>query len=61
MRRILVSAVALALAAGSVSVEAQQAPAIAQAQAATQLPRNVRPTHYDVAVVPHAQSLSFDG
>jgi aminopeptidase N len=32
-----------------------------QAQATTQLPRNVRPAHYDVAIVPHASSLSFDG
>jgi aminopeptidase N len=27
----------------------------------TQLPRDVRPSHYDVAVTPHVGSLSFDG
>ncbi len=65
MRRYLVSAtplaIALALAAVSMTAMAQTPVAPAAAQATTQLPRNVRPTHYDVAVVPHAQSLTFDG
>ena len=30
-------------------------------QAPTQLPRNVRPSHYDIEVVPHAEKLAFDG
>ena len=60
MRRLLVSAIALALAAGSVSAFADT-PAPAVAEATTQLPRLVRPSHYDVAVVPHADKLSFDG
>ena len=67
MRRYLVSAIALALAGLSATAMAQ-APASsstvavpAAAPTTTQLPRNVRPTHYDVAVVPHAESLGFDG
>jgi aminopeptidase N len=31
------------------------------AQATTQLPRTVRPTHYDVAIVPDIKALTFDG
>ena len=56
MRRILVSAIALALAGFSTAVLAQAARASAPAAtlATTQLPRDVRPTHYDVAVVPDA-------
>jgi aminopeptidase N len=62
MRRHLASAIALALAATTPSFVLQAAPADAPAVlATTQLPRNVRPTHYDVAVVPHADSLTFDG
>lgn len=63
MRRTLVSAIALALAGFSVPVLAQSsaAPASAARLTTTQLPRNVRPTHYDVAVVPHAEKLAFDG
>ena len=61
MRRYLVSAIALALAGMSVTAVAQSPAPPAAAQATTQLPRNVRPTHYDVSVVPHAESLSFDG
>ncbi|TWI01094.1 aminopeptidase N [Luteimonas cucumeris] len=63
MRRTLVSAIALALAGLSATAIAQ-APAPGTApvvQATTQLPRDVRPVHYDVAVVPHADKLSFDG
>jgi aminopeptidase N len=62
MRRHLVSAIALALAATTPGFAAQAAPADApMVRATTQLPRNVRPSHYDVAVVPHADSLTFDG
>jgi len=61
MRRILVSAIALGLAAMSMIAGAQAPVAPAVVQATTQLPRSVRPTHYDVAVVPHAESLAFDG
>jgi aminopeptidase N len=62
MRRILVSAIALALAGMGLNASAQaQAQAPAVADATTQLPRDVRPTHYDVAVVPHADTLGFDG
>ena len=67
MRRTLVTAVALAL-AGTGSAFAMQASAGASAVAApevknatTQLPRSVRPAHYDIAVVPHADSLAFNG
>lgn len=64
MRRILVSAVAMALAASSVTVAAAPADtASVQTSTATttQLPRNVRPVHYDVAITPTAQSLSLAG
>jgi len=63
MRCTLVSAIALALAGLSVPALAQTAPASASIArpTTTQLPRNVRPTHYDVAVVPHADKLAFDG
>ena len=61
MRRHLVTAIALALAATAPSFATQAAPPDAPAVlATTQLPRNVRPTHYDVAVVPHADTLTFD-
>ena len=66
MRRTLVTAVALAL-AGTGSALAMQSRADAPLaapevkNATTQLPRTVRPVHYDIAVVPHAQSLSFTG
>lgn len=63
MRRYLVSAIALALASASVSVMAATPAASADTNqlVTTQLPRNVRPTHYDVAVVPHADKMTFDG
>ena len=61
LRCYLVSAIALALAGASMtSVAAAPAPSTATL-VTTQLPRSVRPTHYDVSVVPHAESLSFDG
>jgi aminopeptidase N len=63
MRRMLVSAIALALAGTTLQAAAQapahEAPAVTNAT--TQLPRDVRPTHYQVTVTPRAQSLDFDG
>ncbi|QWT18852.1 M1 family metallopeptidase [Bacillus sp. NP157] len=60
MRKTLVSAIAFAL--SGLSTVAVAAPATADAQlATTQLPRSVRPSHYDVVVVPHADKLAFDG
>ncbi|HMB56764.1 MAG TPA: M1 family metallopeptidase [Arenimonas sp.] len=63
MRRILVSAIVLAL-AGLPAVSALAAtgkPAAAVSATTTQLPRTVRPSHYDVAIVPDAKSLTFAG
>ena len=60
MRTPLVSAIAFALAGLSLATVA--APVTdANQLATTQLPRTVRPTHYDVAIVPHADKLAFDG
>ena len=63
MRRQLVIAITLALAATTLDAAAQATDAWTppQVEATTQLPRNVRPTHYDVSVVPHAATLTFDG
>ncbi|MGO4223304.1 M1 family metallopeptidase [Lysobacter sp. TAF61] len=63
MRRFLVSAIALALAGTCVTAmaAAPMSTSTVQSSTTTQLPRNVRPTHYDVAITPHAQSLTFDG
>ncbi|GAB3388713.1 M1 family metallopeptidase [Lysobacter fragariae] len=66
MRRTLVTAIALAL-AGTGPVLAKPASGSAPStapemrDATTQLPRTVRPTHYDLTVVPHADSMRFDG
>ncbi|HET6432560.1 M1 family metallopeptidase [Dyella sp.] len=60
MRRTLVSAIALALAGVSMAPLAAAANPPAR-EATTQLPRGVVPSHYDVAVVPHADKLTFDG
>ncbi|MDR6938237.1 M1 family metallopeptidase [Luteibacter sp. 3190] len=60
MRKSLVSAIAFALAGFSLATVAAPANDTAEL-ATTQLPRTVRPTHYDVAVVPHADKLAFDG
>lgn len=51
-----VIALALATAAFPVAV-----PATATEQTTTQLPRDVRPTHYDIALAPNAQALTFAG
>ena len=67
MRRNALTAVAVALAlalAGLSSLPAATATATETAGAAqttTQLPRTVRPTHYDVAITPDAKNLRFDG
>jgi len=65
MRTCLVTAIALALAGASFTgmafADAPVASAAASELATTQLPRSVRPVHYEVAVVPHADTLSFDG
>jgi aminopeptidase N len=62
MRHLLFSAIAVALAGVSVSQPVLAQPAApAEIIGTTQLPRSVRPTHYDVAVVPHVDTLSFDG
>jgi aminopeptidase N len=61
MRRYLVSAIALALAGVSMAPLAATAKAPPMREATTQLPRGVVPLHYDVAVVPHADKLTFDG
>lgn len=63
MRSFLFSAIALALAGGSVSgmAMANAASPSAEVIGTTQLPRSVRPTHYDVSITPHVDSLSFDG
>ena len=64
MRRTLVTAVALALA--SISAASTAAPAapttpMAHAETTTQLPRNVVPTHYDVAITPDVAKLTLAG
>jgi len=64
MRRILVTAITLALIGGFCMVPA--APAAAQVvtvadHVTTQLPRSVRPTHYDVTIAPDAAKLRFSG
>ncbi len=61
MRRILVSAIALALASASMTAVGADHTAPLVRNATTQLPRTVRPTHYDVKVTPHADKLAFDG
>jgi aminopeptidase N len=63
MRRTLAIAISLALAATTLdaTAQAQDTANPPRVEATTQLPRNVRPTHYDVSITPHAQSLSFDG
>ena len=63
MRRALSLAIILALAAfaaaPAIAADAPAAPATDRAT--TQLPRTVRPSHYDVSVVPDAAHLSFTG
>ncbi|MFE0500728.1 M1 family metallopeptidase [Lysobacter soli] len=64
MRRTLVTAVALALAGlSAVSTAAPAAPAAPTSRpvTTTQLPRNVVPTHYDVAITPDIAKLTLAG
>ncbi|HVI55824.1 MAG TPA: M1 family metallopeptidase [Luteibacter sp.] len=61
MRTPLVSAIAFALAGLTTAAFAAPAAENNDPLATTQLPRGVRPTHYDVSVVPHADKLAFDG
>jgi aminopeptidase N len=68
MRRNLVTAaITLALCAATFHASAQTPGEFSRAamppavQATSQLPRNVRPTNYDIEVVPHAERLAFDG
>lgn len=61
MSRTLATAIALAL-AGMTTVASAQAPAAAPAaEVTTQLPRNVKPSHYAIEVTPHADKMAFDG
>lgn len=63
MRRLLVAAIVVALAgfAPGTVVHAADGPSMAVDQAPTQLPRTIRPTHYDIAIVPDAAKLRFSG
>ena len=47
--------------AGGATAHAAAARASDAALATTQLPRGIRPLHYDVALVPHAATLTFEG
>ncbi len=68
MRRNLVTAaITLALCGATLHVSAQTSADVSRSahspatQVTTQLPRNVRPTNYDIEVVPHADKMAFDG
>jgi aminopeptidase N len=61
MHRLLISAVAITL-SSLLTLPAQAIPASSNVeQTTTQLPRNIRPAHYDVTLKPDAKALSFDG
>ena len=69
MRQILCTAIVLALSgavstpsfAAATALAATPAPSGQRALPTTQLPRDVRPTHYEVAITPDASKLVFDG
>ncbi len=67
MRRLLVSAIALALTVLVSAASAQSVAEISRAanpplvKATSQLPLNVRPSHYAIQVTPHADKMVFDG
>ncbi|MDI1253884.1 M1 family metallopeptidase [Thermomonas sp.] len=67
MRRLLVSAIALALTGLASTASAQSAAEVSRAanppmvKATSQLPANVRPSHYAIEVTPHADKMAFDG
>ena len=54
-------ALVFVLAGGSATADAAAARASDAALATTQLPRGIRPLHYDVALVPNAATLTFEG
>jgi aminopeptidase N len=62
MRRFpLVSSLAIALAACATTGSPPPAPPAANAQVPSQLPRNARPLHYAISIVPDAAHLRFTG
>ena len=67
MRRLLVSAIALALTGLTCAASAQSAAEVSRAanppwvKATTQLPSNARPSHYAIQVTPHADKMTFVG
>lgn len=67
MRRLLVSAIALALTGLTSAASAQSVADVSRAanppmvKATSQLPGNVRPSHYAIQVTPHADKMTFDG
>ncbi|MEO6227965.1 MAG: M1 family metallopeptidase [Thermomonas sp.] len=67
MRRTLVTAIALALSAATFAASAQSVAEVSRAanppmvKATSQLPANVRPSHYAIEVTPHADKMAFDG
>jgi len=61
MHRTLVIASCLAFVAPCMVPVAFSAPAPGKVSVTTQLPRNVRPIHYDVKIVPDAKSMTFSG
>ena len=61
MHRTLISAAVLALAGLSAQPVIAAPAAAPAARATTQLPRSVRPTHYDVALTPDAARSTFAG
>jgi aminopeptidase N len=62
MRRLpLVSSLATALSACATTTGAPPAPPAASVQVPSQLPRNVRPLHYSISIVPDAANLRFTG
>ncbi|WP_313705285.1 M1 family metallopeptidase [Massilia sp.] len=58
---LIAAAAALALAGAALPAHAAPStvPLAAAAEATTQLPRGVRPLHYDIAITPDAQAASF--
>ncbi|MFA6442880.1 MAG: M1 family metallopeptidase [Sterolibacterium sp.] len=62
MRRILITLFAFAISGPGMIPEAFPASMPATAvSTTTQLPRGVRPTHYDVTIVPDARAMKFSG
>ncbi|HQW77692.1 MAG TPA: hypothetical protein PLJ77_12480, partial [Dokdonella sp.] len=62
MHRSLTVAIALTLACAPLCVAVANPQKGTQvSEVTTQLPRDVRPTHYEISVTPHAGKLTFDG